>query len=198
MGLATHNPNGRGRLGLSATVASAVLYSVVVLFGVGPASPSAPAAAVDHRASVVLASPHDFAVAGPAQRLPQASPGPTRQRLHARPRLAPVGTASRSPAEEPALKSPSSPSSSPARPAQQPTPPPPGGKETFPLDERTSAELPLPPFALPPVALPDVPVPPLPEVSLPQPLAPPQLPPLPWATLGAAPPSRPRRSTTAS
>jgi len=184
MGLATHNPNGRGRLGLSATVASAVLYSVVVLFGVGPASPSAPAAAVDHRASVVLASPHDFAVAGPAQRLPQASPGPTRQRLHARPRLAPVGTASRSPAEEPALKSPSSPSSSPARPAQQSTPPPPGGKETFPLDERTSAELPLPPVALPPialplVALPDVTVPPLPEVSLPQPLAPPQLPPLP-------------------
>src|SRR3954453_3383768 len=132
MGLATHNPNGRGRLGLSATVASAVLYSVVVLFGVGPASPSAPAAAVGHRSSVVLASPHDLAVTGPAQRLPQASPGPTRQRFDAKPRLAQVGTASRSPAEEPALKDPPSPS--PSRPAQQQTAPSPGGKKTAPVD----------------------------------------------------------------
>src|SRR6476619_5669523 len=123
MGLAMHNPNGRGRLGLSSTVASAVLYSVVVLFGVGPASPSAPDAAVDHRASVGLASPHDFAVAGPAQRLPQASPGPTRQRLAARPRLVQVGNASPAPVEEPSLKGPSSPSSSPPRPAQQPPAP---------------------------------------------------------------------------
>jgi hypothetical protein len=184
MGLATHNPNGRGRLGLSATVASAVLYSVVVLFGVGPASPSAPGAAVDHRASVVLASPHDLAVAGPAQRLPQASPGPTRQRLHTRPRLPQVGTESRSPAEEPSLKSPSpSPSSSPPRPAHQPQPPSPSphAAETAPVDERPAAELPLPPVALPPVTLPEVKVPPLPEVSLPLPLptALPQLPPLP-------------------
>jgi hypothetical protein len=181
MGLATHNPNGRGRLGLSATVASAVLYSVVVLFGVGPASPSAPDAAVDHRASVVLASPHDFAVAGPAQRLPQASPGPTRQRLHARPRPAQVGTVSPAPAEEPSLKSPSSPSSSSPRPAQQPPAPSPHVAETAPVDERPSTELPLPPVALPPVARPDVTVPSLLEVSLPLPLpiAPPQLPPLP-------------------
>lgn len=177
MGLATHNPNGRGRLGLSATVASAVLYSVVVLFGIGPASPSAPDAAVDHRASVVLASPHDFAVAGPAQRLPQASPGPTRQRLRARPRLAQVGTASPAPADEPSLKSPSPPSPVP-RPARQPQPPSAAVAETAPVDERTAAELPLPPVALPPVK-----VPPLPEVSLPVPLplpiAPPQLLPLP-------------------
>jgi hypothetical protein len=184
MGLATHNPNGRGRLGLSATVASAVLYSVVVLFGVGPTSPSSPDAAVDHRASVVLASPDDFAVAGPAQRLTQASPGPTRQRFDAKPRLVRVGTASRSPAEEPALKSPSSPSSSPSRPAEQPTAPSPGDKEPAPVDERGSAELPLPPVApppvaLPPVALPDVTLSPLAEVSPPLPLAPPQLPPLP-------------------
>jgi hypothetical protein len=181
MGLATRNPNGRGRLGLSATVASAVLYSVVVLVGVGPASPSAPDAAVDHRASVVLASPHDLAVAGPAQRLPQASPGPTRQRLHARPRLAQVGTATPSAAEEPSLKGPSSPFSSPSRPAQQPPARSPHVAEAAPVDERPSAELPLPPVALPPVALPPVTVPPLPEVSLPLPLpvAPPQLPPLP-------------------
>jgi hypothetical protein len=161
MGLATRNPNGRGRLGLSATVASAVLYSVVVLFGVGPASPSAPGAAVDHRASVVLASPHDLAVAGPAQRLPQASPGPTRQRSAARPRLAQVGNAAPTRAEEPSLTL--------------------GVAKTGPVDERPSAELPLPPAALPPVALPPVTVPPLPEVSLPLPLqlAPPQLPPLP-------------------
>ena len=145
MGLATHNPNGRGRLGLSATVASAVLYSVVVLFGVGPASPSAPDAAVDHRASVVLASPHDFAVAGPAQRLPQASPGPTRQSLHVRPRLAQVGTASPSPAEEPSLKSPSPLASPPHRPAEQPPAPSPYVAQTATVDERPSAELPLPP-----------------------------------------------------
>jgi len=178
MGLATHNPNGRGRLGLSATVASAVLYSVVVLFGVGPASPSAPDAAVDHRASVVRASPHDLAVAGPAQRLPQASPGPTRQRSAARPRLAQVGNASPTPAEEPSLKGPSSPSSSPPRPAQQPPAPAPHATKTAPVDERPSTELPLPPVALPPAT-----VPPLPEVSLPLPpplpLAPPELPPLP-------------------
>src|SRR5580765_138620 len=178
MGLATHNPNGRGRLGLSATVASAVLYIVVVLFGVGPASPSAPDAAVDHRASVVLASPHDLAVAGPARKLPQASPGPTRQRSAARPRLAQVGNASPTPAEEPSLKGPSSPSSSPPRPAQQPPAPAPHATETAPVDERPSTELPLPPVALPPAT-----VPPLPEVSLPLPLplplAPPQLPPLP-------------------
>src|SRR6478752_4278925 len=102
MGLATHNPNGRGRLGLSATDA-----------------------AVDHRPSVVLASPHDFSVAGPAQRLPQASPGPTRQGLHARPRLAQVRTASPPAAKEPSLKGPSSPSSSPSRPARQPPAPSP-------------------------------------------------------------------------
>jgi hypothetical protein len=186
MGLATHNPNGHGRLGLSATVASAVLYSVVVLFGVGPASPSAPGAAVDHRASVVLASPHDLAVAGPAQRLPQASPGPTRQRLQARPRLAQLGTESPSPAEEPSLKTPiPSPSSSPPRPAQQPSSPALSQRaaETAPVDERPSAELHLPPVALPPVTLPEVKVPPLPEVSLtvplPLPVALPQLPPLP-------------------
>jgi len=176
MGLATHNPNGRGRLGLSATVASAVLYSVVVLFGVGPASPSAPGAAVDHRASVVLASPHDLAVAGPAQRLPQASPGPTRQRPGAKPRLAQVGNASPSPREEPSLKNPypSSPSSSSPRSAQQPPAPAQRVEETATVDERPSTELPLPLVELPPVALPDVEVPPLPEVSLPVPL--PQLP----------------------
>src|SRR4029077_15036061 len=136
MGLATHNPNGRGRLGLSATVASAVLYSVVVLFGVGPASPSAPAAAVDRRASVVLASPHDLAVAGPAQRLPQASPGPTRHRSAARPRPAQIGDASPTPAEEPPLKGPSSPSSPPPRPAHQPPAPSAPVAETAPVDER--------------------------------------------------------------
>jgi hypothetical protein len=181
MGLATHNPNGRGRLGLSATVASAVLYSVVVLFGVGPASPSAPDAAVDHRASVVLASPHDLAVAGPAQRLPQASPGPTRQRSAARPRLAQVGNASPTPAKEPSPKGPAPSPSAPPRPAEQAVAPSPGVAKTGPVDERPSAELPLPRVALPPVALPPVTMPPLPEVSLPLPLplAPPQLPPLP-------------------
>ena len=41
MGFAAHNSGGQIRLGLSATVASAVLYSAVVLLGLGPAFPFA-------------------------------------------------------------------------------------------------------------------------------------------------------------
>src|SRR5712691_8522726 len=71
MGLARHNPSGHWRLGLSATAASAVLYSAIVLFGVGSASPSALDAGRDPHASAVLM-------------LPQASPEPRRQRSRAR------------------------------------------------------------------------------------------------------------------
>src|SRR2546425_12232241 len=78
MGLARHNPSGHWRLGLSATAASAVLYSAIVLFGVGSASPSALDAARDPHASAVLILAHADTVSGSVQRLPQASPEPRR------------------------------------------------------------------------------------------------------------------------
>ncbi len=78
MGLAKHNPGGQWRLGLSATAASAVLYSAIVLFGVGSASPSALDAARDPHASAVLILPHADTVSGSVQRLSQASPEPRR------------------------------------------------------------------------------------------------------------------------
>ena len=94
-----HNPSGQWRLGLSATAASAVLYSAIVLFGVGSASPSALDAGRDPHASAVLILPHADTVPGSAQRLPQASPEPRRQGLRAganRPRavVAPAPTSS--------------------------------------------------------------------------------------------------------
>jgi len=84
MGLARHNPSGHWRLGLSATAASAVLYSAIVLFGVGSASPSALDAGRDPHASAVLILPPADSVSGSVQRLPQASPEPRRQRSRAR------------------------------------------------------------------------------------------------------------------
>jgi len=100
MRLAKHNPGGQWRFGLSATAASGVLYSAIVLFGVGSASPSALDAARDPHASAVLILPHADTVSGSVQRLPQASPEPRRHRSPAqvdRPRVgvtpAPVSAA---------------------------------------------------------------------------------------------------------
>jgi hypothetical protein len=73
---------GELRLGLSATVASAVLYSAIVLFGVGSASPSAPDAGRDSNASAVLIQGHAETVSGSVPRLPQASPESRRHRGH--------------------------------------------------------------------------------------------------------------------
>ena len=84
MGLAAHNSGGQVRLGLSATVASAVLYSAVVLLGLGPASPSAQGREAD-RTTAVVRVPRDPAVSGPARRLPQVSPGPARRHSQRRP-----------------------------------------------------------------------------------------------------------------
>jgi len=84
MGLAAHNSGGQVRLGLSATVASAVLYSAVVLLGLGPASPSAQGREAD-RTTPVVRVPRDPAVSGPARRLPQVSPGPARRHSQRRP-----------------------------------------------------------------------------------------------------------------
>src|SRR3989440_8077746 len=84
MGLARHNPGGHWRLGASATAASAVLYSAIVLFGVGSASPSALDAGRDPHASAVLILPRADSVSGSVRKLPQASPEPRRQRSRAR------------------------------------------------------------------------------------------------------------------
>jgi hypothetical protein len=84
MGLATHNPGGETRLGLSATAASAVMYGAIVLFGLGSASPSALDFHRDRHASVVLIPPHADTVVGSAQRLPPASPEPGRHRPRVR------------------------------------------------------------------------------------------------------------------
>jgi hypothetical protein len=107
MGLARHNPGGHWRLGLSATAASAVLYSAIVLFGVGSASPSAPDAGPDPHASVVLIQARADTVAGSVQRLPQASPEPGRTRSTARPQRprAAVEPTAATPASPPAVES---------------------------------------------------------------------------------------------
>jgi hypothetical protein len=79
VGLATHNPGGHVRFGVTATAASAVLYCAVVLLGVKAASPSLLDRGSDRDTSVVLIRPHDSAASATRQRLPQASPGRTRQ-----------------------------------------------------------------------------------------------------------------------
>ena len=76
MGSAAKNSRGEARLGLSATAAAAALYGAVILFGVGPATPSA--AGSDELRSTVVHLPHDSAASGPELRLPQVSPGPDR------------------------------------------------------------------------------------------------------------------------
>src|SRR5436190_22168137 len=89
MGYAAQHSGGQLRLGVSASVASAALYSAVVLFGVGSASPSAQGRATDHSSPVVRVAP-DRAVSSPGKRLPQVSPGPARR--HSRGRLHAAGT----------------------------------------------------------------------------------------------------------
>jgi hypothetical protein len=84
VGLATRNPGGKLRLGLSAAAGSAALYSAVVLFGVGSASPVALDTGRDRHASVVLISRQADTVFGSVQRLPQASPEPGRHQSRVR------------------------------------------------------------------------------------------------------------------
>jgi hypothetical protein len=83
MGYAAQHPGGQFRFGVSATVASAVLYGAVVLFGLGSASPSTQGRATDRSSPVVRVAP-DRAVSRPGKRLPQVSPGPARRPSRAR------------------------------------------------------------------------------------------------------------------
>jgi hypothetical protein len=149
------------------------MYSAIVVFGIGSASPSALDVGRDPQASVVLVPRHADIVHGSVKKLPQASPEPGRHRSRVRPqpaRIEVVSTASPAPATV----------------ESQPPPTPPRGKEstlpavtsssTAPVAESiptvtvptlTLPELPAPLPALP-VQLPELSVPPLPlPVALP-------------------------------
>jgi hypothetical protein len=170
MGLARHK--GEMRLGLSATVASVVLYSAIVLFGVGSASPSATDATRDPHASDVLIQAHADPVSGSVQRLPQALPEPRRHGAHVRGPRVRSGVA----------PAPTSPAPSTPTAVADPTPAPPRVTESEPpsANSATTAPVaePLPPTPLPVISVPSVTVPvpvlpaPLPDppASLPLPL----------------------------
>ena len=172
MGLARHNPSGQVRLGLSATAASAVLYSAIVLLGVGSASPSALDAGGNRHKSVVLIPRHADTVSGSVQKLPQASPEPGR---HPPPRARTQQT--------PTAVRPTS-STAPTVGSPPPPVPPRGTESVSPRSVTDSAT------AGAPAPLPDVTVPTLPVAVLPVPVLPelPAVPPLPLPELPATPP----------
>ena len=168
MGLARHNPGGQLWLGLSATAGSAVLYSAIVVFGIGSASPSALDVGRDRHTSVVLVPQHADIVPGSVKKLPQASPEPGRHRslVRPQPRRTEVGsTASPAPSTGESQPPPAAPR------VTEPRSPSVSGSSTAPVVE------PLPSVAVPtvpapelPVPLPALPVPLLPELAVPLPL----------------------------
>jgi hypothetical protein len=160
------------RLGLSAIAASAVLYSAIVLFGVGPASPTALDADRDPHASAVLIQVRPDTVSGSAQRLPQASPEPRRHHSptrSGRPRTA--FTPRPVPSAPIAVASPT-----PAAPRETESESP-----SVPRSTAASVSEPLPSVTLPTVQVPTVTVPALnlpvqlPQLPAPLPLLPPAL-----------------------
>ena len=166
MGLARHNPGGHARLGLSATAGSAVLYSAIVVFGIGSASPSALDVGRDRNASVVLVPRHADLVPGSVKKLPQASPEPGRHRSGVRPH--PVRTD---------VESTASPAS--AVVASPPSPAPPRGTESAPSSVSSSSTAPvaepIPTLTVPTLTVPELPVQ-LPELPVQVPLQLPELP----------------------
>jgi hypothetical protein len=178
MGLARHK--GEVRLGLSATVASAVLYSAVVLFGVGSASPSALDAGGDRHPSVVLFHGKADTVSGSELRLPQASPEPGRRDSRVRPQrprkavepvAAPAATANVESAPTAPIPPRVTESAAPKVTASSAAPP-----------AQPAVAVPLPVVTVPDVTVPTLPLPqlpaPLPELPAPLPElpAPPSLP----------------------
>jgi hypothetical protein len=165
MGLARNK--GELRLGLSATVASAVLYSAIVLFGVGSASPSAPDAGRDPNASAVLIQGHADTVSGSVPRLPQASPEPRRHRAHTRARRPRTGVA---PAQTSSAPSPVA-APAPGSPRVTESEPPSVASSTTASVVDALPVVPVPVVPVPPVTvpLPDLPVT-LPELPATQPL----------------------------
>jgi len=178
VGLATHKlGSGEVRLGLSATAASAVLYSAVVLFGVVAASPSALDGEDGRGSSVVLVpAPHDSAGTGPAQRLPQVSPGSVRHLHRGSSPRGDLGGATATSSPRPAGVTPTTPAApspkaaQPSSPVKQATTPP--ATTTAPaLPISTDSILTTVTTALPPLpevpGLPAAPLPPLPLPSAP-------------------------------
>jgi hypothetical protein len=161
MGLATHNRVGGLRLCLSATAASAVLYSAVVLFGVG----SPPSVTLDVESnrptSVVRISERSDvgSVSGSVKKLPQASPEPGRPRHRVRPHQPRrPGVESTSPPTPATVESPA------------PLPVPPRATESASPSVKAPSTVPVA-APLPSVTVPTVPAPELPAL-LPQPTLP--------------------------
>lgn len=163
------------RLGLSATAAAAALYGAVILFGVGPATPSA-LDAVDDLRTPVVHLPHGLAVSGSELRLPQVSPGPGRHRSRKAPPAA-TGDATAVPAAVPAgqpehpaavpgqpehpVPAPGQPAPAPAQPTASPASPPPAPTPSVP--SLLEAPLRVLEVTAPPITLPQTPeLPPLP------------------------------------
>ena len=165
MGLARHNPGGQLRLGLSATAGSAVLYSAIVVFGIGSASPSALDVDRDRHASVVLVPPHADIVPGSVRKLPQASPEPGRHRSRVRSHPRRTEVESKASPAQPTVE----------RPSQQPTAPRATESRSPSVSSSSTAPVaaPQPSVAIPTLAAPELPVPlpPLP-VSPPPPALP--------------------------
>ena len=150
MGLARHNPGGQMRLGLSATTGSAVLYSAIVVFGIGSASPSALDVGGDRHGSVVLVPGHADIAPGSVKKLPQASPEPGRHRSRVRPHPRRTEVQSTTAPAPAAAESPRSPA-------------PPRGKEPAPPSVSASSTAPvaapLPSVEVPTLSVPELPVP---------------------------------------
>jgi hypothetical protein len=167
MGLVRRNPGGQWRLGLSATAGSAVLYSAIVVFGIGSGSPSAIDAGRDRHASVVLIPQHADMALGSVKKLPQASPEPGRHRSRVRPhprRTEVAPTTAAAPTTVVSQPSPTAPRGTEPRSTSV------SGSSTAPVAAPlTSVSLPTLPAPELPVPLPGLPVS-LPE-SLPLPLA---------------------------
>ena len=160
MGHAAQHSGGQLRLGVSATVASAVLYSAVVLSGLGSVPPSAQGRTTDHSSPVVRVAP-DRAVSSPGKRLPQVSPGPARRHSHGRFRTA--GTNHVTTVVAKPIAASDSDKASPAAAAAQPKPkaaaPASSQAQSAPPTESTPGE-PDPIVTIPdlPVTVPDLPV----------------------------------------
>ena len=164
MGFAAHDSGGQVRFGLSSTAAAAVLYSAVVILGLGPATPFASGTNEDRSAPVVRVPPHEPAVFGPVQRLPQTSPGAARHRTvkvgrHASAPVRPGPPATAPPRQSTTETRPSAPTSSTSAP-----------KSSAKSTSSESAAPSGPSTALPTVTVtvPDLPVT-LPTVTLPSP-----------------------------
>jgi hypothetical protein len=184
MGFAAQHPGGQVRFGVSATVASAVLYSAVVLFGLGPASPSAQGRETD-RNSTVVRVPRDPVVSCPAQRQPQVSPGPARR--HSR-RLGPARGEQVTTVEVAPIGAGHDGTSSPAPPRTPEAKPKAVTSQTSVVQSSSPAPSPTPEEPDPVVTVPELPVTlPDPPVTVPVPVVPVPLPPVQVPTVPALP-----------